>query len=74
MLYGKRMVIFSAKNNQTIYKKPDSSSRPIVHVEPNVIAELLECIADWCKVKVEGNRGWVERRMLWGIYPTEEID
>ena len=35
-------------------------------VEPGVSGKLLECDAGWCRLDVNGRRGWVPADRLWG--------
>ena len=35
-------------------------------VEPGVSGKLLECDAGWCRLDVDGRRGWVPADRLWG--------
>ena len=35
-------------------------------VEPGVSGKLLECDAGWCRLDVDGRRGWVPAERLWG--------
>jgi SH3-like domain-containing protein len=35
-------------------------------LEPGVIGKLRECDSGWCELDVQGRRGWVEQKRLWG--------
>src|SRR4051794_30613505 len=35
-------------------------------LEPGVVGKLRECDSGWCELEVEGRKGWVEQRRLWG--------
>jgi SH3-like domain-containing protein len=52
----------------------DPQAGVVAAVEPGVVATLLSCHADWCRVEVDGQRGWLARSELWGIYPTETLE
>lgn len=43
-------------------------------LERGVVARILTCAPDWCRLAVDGHRGWVERRTLWGVDPHEWMD
>ena len=34
--------------------------------EKNVIADVVECQVDWCKISAQGFRGWAPKSALWG--------
>ncbi len=72
MLSGRRHVTVTG-HMQTLYKKADASSRPVVKLEPGVIAGLDHCDNEWCYLKVASYKGWMKRENLWGIYPGEKI-
>lgn len=42
--------------------------------EAGVVAKVLNCAEDWCRVQVDGNRGWAPVTALWGVDPGETID
>lgn len=70
MLSGQRNVLMK-EPQVTIYRHPQCQSKAIAYAEKNVVAELIKCQDDWCRVNVGGQRGWVERKNLWGVYPDE---
>ena len=73
MLNGSRSVTIQG-NAHTLYKNPGEDSQPIALIESGVSAELIECEEEWCRVEINGYRGWVSRKSLWGIYPDEIIN
>lgn len=34
--------------------------------EKNVIADVIECQEQWCKISAQGFRGWAPKSVLWG--------
>ena len=78
LLSGKRTAIIMAKETIPAYKKPisskDEKSIISIYLEPFVIADIQECEDTWCKITASGYTGWVERKSLWGVYETENID
>jgi SH3-like domain-containing protein len=73
MINGKRMVTI-LDYTRTMYKESNPDSYPVALIEAGANAELLECEEKWCRIESEGQRGWVERDGLWGIYPDEQIN
>lgn len=53
---------------------PRANAPEIALLERSVVARILTCQTDWCRLGVEGQRGWVERRAIWGIDPQEWLD
>lgn len=70
LLCGKRTAIVQEKR-QKIFKDPDKTSKLVAQLDPGVVAKVLECRNDWCKVDVQGHKGWINRRCIWGVYPHE---
>lgn len=52
-------------------RTPTDDARVVLRAEPGVIGELLDCEQDWCRVEIEGRRGWLRRDAFWGIQPGE---
>ncbi len=72
MLSGRRAVIVKEKV-QTLTKKPEDGAKPVVRLEPDVIAVLDTCMDEWCRLKVASYDGWIKRSMIWGVYPDEKF-
>ena len=47
-------------NNPTIY------SRPRVILNKGKLCLITKCKTEWCKIKVDKYKGWVEKDSLWG--------
>jgi len=54
--------------------QPRTNAPEIALLERGVVARILTCQTDWCRLGAEGQRGWVERRALWGVDPQEWLD
>lgn len=72
LLSGKRAVIITGPV-QTLFKKPDAGAKPVVKLEPGVIAGLERCENDWCFLRVASYKGWLKRENVWGVYPDEKF-
>jgi len=73
LLSGVRHVIIERDATQ-LFIKPDSESPVNAMAQSGVIARLDSCGLDWCRIVAGGNRGWVEKRRIWGIRPEEVRD
>lgn len=74
MLDGRRNAIIKAKEARILRAEPETKARPLVKIEPQVIAKLVECEKDWCRIQVSGRKGWIEKKYLFGVYPEEIFD
>ncbi len=72
MLSGRRAVIVKGQVH-SLLKERHPSAKPVVKLEPGVIARLEGCKLDWCELSVASYDGWVKRSALWGVYPEEEF-
>jgi SH3-like domain-containing protein len=72
MLSGKRAVIVTGPS-QTLYKAADAGSKPVVKLEPGVIAGLDHCEREWCYLKIASYKGWIKRDKVWGVFSDEKF-
>ena len=70
LLSGVRGVLV-AQDMAQAFSQPDEVSEVLYQSELGVIGRLLECRPDWCRVAVEGEKGWVVKSALWGVSATE---
>jgi SH3-like domain-containing protein len=70
LLSGVRSVLISEDMAQA-FSQPDEKSDVVFQSELGVIGKLLQCIPDWCRISVEGEKGWVQKSTIWGVDPTE---
>ncbi|MFC7292283.1 SH3 domain-containing protein [Hirschia litorea] len=50
-----------------MFQKPDQETRPIAEVSMGVVADIAECEGDWCRIDIDGKRGWATRNSIWGV-------
>ncbi len=53
---------------------PDPAARVVAQAEMGVVARVVECRPDWCRVAAGGERGWMPKTALWGVMPGEVIE
>jgi SH3-like domain-containing protein len=75
MLGGRRSVIVTG-TTRTLRAEPDVKSRAIARMEPGVIGKLEKCPAEggWCRVEIDGRRGWLRRVEFWGVQSSEAVE
>jgi SH3-like domain-containing protein len=72
MVIGERHVIVSG-TVRAIHRRPDAASELVARAEPGVVARLLACQSDWCRIEAGGYQGWLKRRDVWGVLPGETL-
>lgn len=73
LLTRKRNVMINTEGVQEVYRLPVLTATVMMLVENGVIAELLQCKADWCKIQVDDIKGWVRSEFLWGVHKEEVL-
>lgn len=74
LLSGKRTALVAPweKNGTTAVRAEAGPETPLVaEVEAGVLIDLAECNGRWCRIAVEGVKGWIEQGRVWGAYPGE---
>jgi SH3-like domain-containing protein len=57
-----------------IYSRADPGSPVNARLEVGVIVSIDNCVLDWCRVRVEGLKGWMVKQALWGVRADEVFD
>ena len=73
LLSGVRTVIIET-DLAALRLRPDQNAPIRAQLERNVIARIQSCDGTWCRLTVEGYRGWVFQDETWGTYPQERIE
>jgi SH3-like domain-containing protein len=82
MLSGRRTAIIlpwevkAGQSQQTMAALRDDDSEragAVAQVEAGVLASIITCSGNWCRVSVGGFRGYIEQAKLWGAYKDEVI-
>jgi SH3-like domain-containing protein len=70
-LLSSRRTIMVTEAVRELRRTPDDGARVVLRAEPGVIGELVDCEQAWCRVDIQGRRGWLRRDAFWGILPDE---
>ena len=72
LLSGRRSAIIG-RGVQTLYRRA-AGTIPVLRAEGGVQARLLACQKSYCRLRIAGIDGWIERSKIWGVYPNEVFD
>lgn len=72
MTSGKRYGIVTGQTRM-LRQKPEREAPPAAQLEAGVVAHILECKDQWCRLEAGGQRGWLTRGEFWGVYPNEAV-
>jgi SH3-like domain-containing protein len=70
LLSGVRSVLIMQDMAQA-FSQPDAQADVLFQSELGVIGKLVQCLPNWCRVSVDGEKGWVSKDALWGVTPAE---
>ncbi|MCW1956917.1 SH3 domain-containing protein [uncultured Lentibacter sp.] len=73
LLSGSRNVIID-EDMLPLNIRPNPDTQISARLEAGVIARLLQCSADWCRLSAGGYKGWARKTALWGVKPDEIIE
>ncbi|MFN7003220.1 MAG: SH3 domain-containing protein [Roseinatronobacter sp.] len=73
LLSGLRTALVQTDMTQ-LFQRPDRNSAQTALLERGVIARLRECQGEWCRLDVDGARGWAEKRHLWGVEAEDDFE
>ena len=72
-LLSSRRTVVITDGIAELRRTPAADARVALRAEPGVIGELLDCEGDWCRVDINGRRGWLQRHAFWGALPGETV-
>ena len=74
LLTKKRTIIVRTKKSFiNMHSKNNEKSRIIYRLENNVIGDYLKCLEDWCGIKINNKKGWVEKSEIFGWMDEEHV-
>lgn len=73
LLSGARSVLVT-QDMAELRRSPQQDAIVDAQAEAGVVARLVECRPDWCRIDTGSARGWVHTAALWGVEPGETLD
>ena len=55
-----------ALEDKVLFKKSSFFSKPIAKIKKGRLLVIQKCEGEWCRVKTDDFKGWVDRVNLWG--------
>ena len=71
LLATRRTVMIQGKGIQDLHRGPSDDTLVVLRAEPGVVGSFLECSGTWCRVDIDGTRGWLPRDALWGVLASD---
>jgi SH3-like domain-containing protein len=73
LLSGNRTAVLMGEL-ATFHITGDNDAPIVFRAEAGVIGALEACVGGWCRMKIRGRTGWIQRRRIFGALPNEEFD
>lgn len=73
LLSGVRSVLI-ASEIADLHARPQDGAAVEFRAERNVVGWIQECQPDWCRISINGERGWIRKSDLWGVEAGEIIE
>tara|TARA_Y100001958_G_C21024052_1_gene399488 strand:- start:60 stop:515 length:456 start_codon:yes stop_codon:yes gene_type:complete len=52
--------------DKILFRKPSIFSKPIANIKKGRLLIVQKCEKNWCRVKTEDLKGWIDKKNLWG--------
>ena len=66
-LLSARPSVIVINGPHALRRAPLGTAPMVARVERGVIGRPIECKPTWCRVEIQGLRGWIDRRAVWGV-------
>ncbi|WP_442900693.1 SH3 domain-containing protein [Falsirhodobacter sp. 20TX0035] len=73
LLSGTRSALITAPL-ALLHADASADSAVVLKAEKDVIGTLQECQKDWCRLRIDGNEGWIAKADFWGVGPDEILN
>jgi SH3-like domain-containing protein len=73
LLSGTRSILVTAAMLD-LHSVPLPDAPVVLRAEAGVIGRVLECKPDWCRLNINGEKGWAAKTDFWGVDPEESFE
>lgn len=70
---SKNRTIAIVNEDALMHRADSSSSKSIALLKVGVIAQVKRCRQNWCQVKVNKMKGWIQAHHVWGLHSGEKV-
>tara|TARA_B100000965_G_C19454076_1_gene696648 strand:+ start:485 stop:937 length:453 start_codon:yes stop_codon:yes gene_type:complete len=53
--------------DKILFKRPSVLSKPVANIKKGRLLIVQKCGKDWCKIKTDNLKGWIDKENLWGV-------
>ena len=62
----KKKSAINISNLSIAFNKPNIYSQPLARLEEGKMVIIKKCRDEWCKILVQNNQFWIQKKFLWG--------
>jgi SH3-like domain-containing protein len=73
LLSGTRTALVT-EDMAEFHNLPEDAAPVVLQAEWGVVAKILNCELEWCRLSTDSGRGWVRKSAIWGVEPDEIIE
>jgi SH3-like domain-containing protein len=73
LLSGVRTVLVTLDMAE-LRNQPSDDATVVAQAEMGVVGRILECNPGWCRVSLDGMRGWIKTSAVWGVKDGEIVE
>ena len=74
LIKGNRFAIVNQPYSEKVQVHDKPNGHVIGKIGKNNIVNLNKCLIEWCFVIIKKNKGWVNKKNLWGVYKNETFN
>jgi len=77
LLSGKRTALVAPWRRGEMFAlrgKPNESADQVAKLQAGVQGSVRKCDAVWCRVSGDGFDGYIQKTLLWGVYPDDVFE
>ncbi len=77
LLSGRRTVIISPWKKgaeMPLFARAAENTDKVANLQTGVIANVKRCDRGWCRIYGAGYDGFMQQKLLWGVYPDERVE
>jgi len=64
----KKKSAINISNLSIAFNKPNIYSQPLARLEKGKMVIIKKCRDEWCKILVQNNKVWIQKKFLWGKF------
>lgn len=61
------LMVHTSRSFVNMHSKNNEKSRIVFRLENHVVGDYLKCLEDWCGIKLNGKKGWVQIGDVFGV-------